>query len=428
MADVKFAITREALSTATAGNTQNFTAPSGFGEPKAAIFLLSDNVTSGSGSPDATLCIGFAVSPTQEESCSSFSNDNAATTQTFRYQKNSCIYLTGDGTPLAEFEFTQWLNVADDGIDGVQLTIVTAAASAYLCQIIWIGGADVSNVHVGSTAMSGSVGVTQIDTVGFNPDLVFLTTNALNTNGTGSVDGAMSFGVAHNGGNQRLIGWASGDNADPSAPNAGLSTAYAIGRISASSGYTWTAVAQGFDADGFELDVSTTTVALVKHLSLKFANSPDVAVISTSLPTSGDYAEAGVGFTPTFGLAAFMGGLTSSNTTSTTTGIRATIAAFDSSSLFSQRYWEEDAQATTDTSSVSNNANILITAADGSADAAFITPVFDADGWDFTVSDSPAYTVYGWGLAIGAGATAALGIRNPLFGPVTLRNPLGRFN
>jgi hypothetical protein len=194
------------------------------------------------------------------------------------------------------------------------------------------------------------------------------------------------------------------DNQAVAVPNASASTTSIFQRLETTSGVRYSGIAQGFDADGFEMNMSGTTAAAeVQYLCLKFTNSPNVAVFSTSIPTSGDYAETSPGFEPTFGLTAFMGGLSSSNTSSDTTGIRASITPFTGSSVFCNRIFDQDAADPTNTSSTSNASGIILHTSTGTTDANTGNPTFDSTGWTTTPSDYPASIVYGWGFAIGRG-------------------------
>ena len=101
MADVKFEVTRFALSTAAATNTQDVTI-SGFGTPKAAIFIFSSGVTDDTLAADFLLGIGW-TDGTRENAICGRSEDAVGNSNSGRIQRTDRVitYCNASGTAEA---------------------------------------------------------------------------------------------------------------------------------------------------------------------------------------------------------------------------------------------------------------------------------------------------------------------------------------
>lgn len=406
MADVKFEVMRQALSTATAGNTQDFTI-SGFGTPKAAIFIVTNAVTDDTIAADAILSIGF-TDGTNEAATGTRAADGGSLTEGDRYHSSARVIVapTGTSTELFGFSFNSWTT------DGVTLDIDVQSSTARLCTCILIGGSDVSNAFVSEYDDLGT-GTSPIDIdfgVGnrFQPDLVFMTSmGPAGATPTGTANMKISFGVGINDGadTQRVAMIGNVNGSSTNLGNAYIGNDSIVGAVYQSS-LGWDAVIGSYDANGFSITPNSSSASsIVFYLALKFTNSPDIDLFDMSWPTTGDYAETTPGFTPSFGMIVSNAGISTRNT-STLTGIASlAVSSFDGNGIYTQNVTDEDGVISMNCQSLSSD-QLRIIDNDGSTDYVIASSyAFDSSGWDFTLSTNPGSAVLGWGLAIGAGST-----------------------
>jgi len=415
MADVKFEVTRFTLSTASAGNTQDVTL-SGFGTPKAAIFIFSNGQVDGTPATDMRAGFGF-TDGTRQYAIGLYDKDTLTRTGSSRGQTDDAvIQLVGiDGssaTLLTKFGFNQWIT------DGVRLDIDVPAIDGRIVTVIFIGGTDVSNAYVNFKDDLGIwASAVDITDPGFEPDLVFIAGIGSSDAPTiGATHAIASFGVAHNDGSDAQRGvFFSSQNAATTANN----TSYISNQSAAAQAYngslTWRGTVGAFDSSGFSITPnSNARDDIVGYLALKFTNSPDISLFDMEWPTSGNYAETAPGFTPTFGMIMGVQGPTARNTVTTAGTYSVSVAAFDAASIETHSATSENSVSTTNANSLSSNQLRILDVA-GSADLVLASSyAFDSDGWDFTLSTNPGAAVLGWGLAIGAGASTTVGAPSPL--------------
>lgn len=417
----KLKVTQFALSTASAGNTQTVDI-SGFGTPTAAIMFHCEADTNGASATSSRLSIGF-TDGTRQNCCSFYANDALATSQVSRHISDAAVIVTpdGTGTVFSQFSFNSW------SANGIVLDIDVASAEGELVTLILIQADDeysgLINLGTGTSAID-------ITSPGFEPDIVFFSSAGKG----GTVPGGdeffqPAFGIWVNDGSdtQRAFMAYQADGSALTVVRSGVYDTFAIGQMASGGTTTYQVTVGSADASGFSVTPSASTSSdYCAYLALKLTGL-NVSLFNLSIPTSGDYAETTPGFTPNFGLIASLVGPTSRNTGNAANTTIA-ITAFDGSSIFTTSISSEHNNTTSNENSYADNS-LSFQKGDSSGLAVDSSGyAFDADGWDFTLTTNPAAAVLGWGLAIGAAATAALGIRNPLFGPVTLRNPLGRFN
>jgi len=397
MADVKFRTVQFALdSTLTAGQTQDVTI-SGFGTPKAAIFILSDVTANDTVTADQTFAIGF-TDGTRENCCAIKSTDGVTSSATFRRSTSgACILPEANNL---QFSFNSWIT------DGVRLNVDNDAPADYLCTCILIGGADVAGAYANfHNDLGTSAGTTAITGVGFEPDLVFMT-GIGNTTSTGSSDHTIfSFGAAHNGTGitQRSTLFNSVTGQGTTSGTARLGNDSIAGQVFSGS-LTWRGGVTAFGSDGFSVTTNSGAGAdVVFFLALQFTNSPDVALFDTSIPTTGNYAETTPGFEPDFGLISGLVGPSSRNSTTSTGGLYTNfLTAFDSSNISTHNASDQDAVGTMVSKSLTSQSLGILNYDGSTTEVASSGYAFDADGWDFTLTTNPAsQPVLGWGLAIG---------------------------
>lgn len=395
MADVKFEVTRFGL--ATGGATQDITI-SGFGTPKAAIFIFSDAVTDDTIANDLVFGVGF-TDGTRQNCNSVYHEDGVTTTDTDRISSSSKVAIH----PLLSwhYSFNSWIT------DGVRINVDAAAGSTVLCTCILIGGSDVSNAYVNYKDDLGT-GTSAVDITdpGFEPDLVFMT-GVGNSSIAGTTQSIFSFGVGHNDGvdTQRVSMINSVTGSGTSLTTAYVGNDSITGQIH-SGALSWDGVIGAYDASGFSITPNASAGSdIVFYLALKFTNNPDVDLFDLTIPTSGNYAETNPGFTPNFGLICGVQGPTARNSVSIVSQLSAFISAFDDNGIYTTSGTDEDAASTMVCKSLSSD-QFRVLDYQGSADAALASGYsFDSSGWDFTLSTNPGTTILGWGLAIGPAST-----------------------
>ena len=401
MPDIKIQQRNFNVTTAASG-TQDVTITS-FGTVKAAIVYYSGATGLNAETNSFNQGMGFSDG-TNQSSMASFVNEGETTGDSTRsHSTNSFIdILSINQTVTASFSVTFIT-------DGIQLTVENQADVGYLCHLVLIGGADVSNVFVGSKDDLGTgTGDVAITGVGFEPDLILMTTVGLSTAVPAtSVHNIFSLGCAINDGSQtqRVSMMSSQDNL--SAPASEV-TAY-IGNDSitgralwAGPGF-WDALLKTFDAGGFTVTTSASSVnAIVNYLCLKFTGGPNLALFDMEFPTAGNYAETTPGFEPTFGLISNVLGPTARNTSTTGNVGWALTTITDEPKLRTMCAVDEHNQTTTDASNYMNNALSILAPVGGAFDVVASTWSMDSLGWDFTLTTNPPVNPsLGWALAIG---------------------------
>lgn len=403
MSNVKINVTRFALSTATAGNTQDVTI-SGFGTVKAAIFILNQAST------DDTIANGFYYSigytdGTNQAARGIASQNNATSANTGRTASDAAVICApvnaGSGNDV-EFAFSTFIT------DGVRLSITTASSSARLCSLILIGGSDVT-AHVGGVGLGTGTSAIDVNTVGFLPSVVFMSSISKSDTAAASSGSSISIGAGINDGSdtQRFLTVFDQDGTGTSTCAAYIGNASIVGSVT-NSGLVWDAAISSYDASGFSITPSASaSSSTVIYLCLKIDNSPDVYLGDMSWPTSGNYAETNPGFQPEFGFISSVMGPTARNTNTTSNIFGLSHAMFDTGAIYTNNSTVDDGETITITRSLSSD-QLRILSQDGSTDSVLASSyAFDSLGWDFTLTTNPATDpVLGWALAIGAGASA----------------------
>ena len=397
MSDVKFEVVRFALSTAAAGNTQDVTI-SGFGTPKAAIFFHTIAVVDGTIASVGRMGIGF-TDGTNEAAIDVVINDNATTSNTERgHRTDRVIAYTDANAEVVGFSTNSFIT------DGIRLDIDNATGTARLITCILIGGDGVSSAHVGTKDDLGTgTSAIDINTVGFEPDLVFMAgvgnAAALPLHAAAAI---LSWGAAINDGSdtQRVSMFGSQDGQATDQSNAYIGNDSITGQVYADA-LSWDAVIGGFDASGFSITPNASSVNdIVSYLCIEFLDTPVISLFDMAWPTSGNYAETTPAFTPTFGLISTVIGPSARNTLDTASNFGFGISAFDASTISSDSASNTDGAGTTVAKSVSAS-DLSVLGTDGTRKVQASSYAFDADGWDFTLTTNPAATALGWGLAIG---------------------------
>ena len=419
MADVKFAVVREAIRTDT--GTEDWTV-AGFGTVKAAIFIPTLCVTDSTVVADAS--IGWGVTDGTGNFGIAVSDEDAATTSNTNrgISSTKCLYaLQGDGTLAYEGDFDSFIT---DGVR-VDITTNTSAIAAFVTCIL-IGGDDVAEVGVG-TYLNSNGGNTYAG-LGFSaaPSVAFLCNRADAATSGIAAHASFHLGVVDFNGNQAGSTW--GSNNSSSAANANSET-FAAGTVASSqaqsiSGATqWESYLDNPVADGWDVNINTGSPGgdLTVYLALGFTNSPGVQVFSDTMPTTttGTFDYSGASFTP-----GFMFGVQTEDTafdTFTATASTAILTA-DATRQYCNAISIEDDAADMNTATISG-ATLYDSLNAGTVESYVATLTgFTSDGYDadFTVTQPASTPHLMWGILIEE--ASAGGVTPEIVPPLAMRS------
>ena len=424
-ADIKIAVTRVALSTSYNGDTQDVTI-TGDWTPKAAIFIHQGGASNNTISSGARFGIGF-TDGTNQNATGFTSKDASGTTLTSRHESTDrCITSPTAAFPSGEdygFAFNSWIN--SGGLTGVRLTISKAVGAGKYVTVVLLGGDDLSSAHAGHKDDLGSgTSPVDINTVGFEPDVVFMTTVGGNSPPPNALSQAIyTFGAALNDGSatQRISAMSSVSAQSSSVVSGYIGNTKITGQ-QYNDAVSWLGTIGSFDSSGFSITPSASASSdIVYFLCLKFANNPGLALFDVSLPTSGNYAETTPGFEPIFGLISSVVGPSTRNAVYSGS-VGYSVAAFDASTIAAQNATDKDAAGTTVSKSLSSDALRILDGDGSTISVAASSYALDSSGWDFTLTTNPSSAVLGWGLAIGTDETAVAVSPNDISQSQTIDN------
>ena len=236
----------------------------GFGTPKAAIIIYTEN-NAATGSFDTTLeyknfGVGFSDGTNRSNINFTF-RDNRGNSDT-RIQHSSTRFINAMNTAGAQFYRVDTVSFVQDKIN-LTFTSATPQTNGHLEALFWvITGSDVS-AAVGVSSYNTSAGTSRVYSgLAFAPDLVFISGGLTTLDAGTATDAIFSLGVAkRTTGQQCNTAFWNDDNADPFAlatrvgndsinsyiSAAGTTVSATIGSFSA-NGWTMTNV-NGFSAD-----------------------------------------------------------------------------------------------------------------------------------------------------------------------------------
>jgi len=395
MADVQFIPTRVAL--ATDDNNQDITV-SGIGTPKAAIFIVSKAAANGTVAADATLSIGY-TDGTNQFCTTAEIIDGGGATSSRRFASNAQIYSLGYSDQTGEF--ISWIT------DGVRINSTTLPAG-YLLTVIFITGSDVEGALAFDRALQSSTSPQDFTGIGFAFDALFLS-HSYSSGFSALTHGVLSLGCVINDNastpTQKSIGWCADSGSASGDQNTIASDTYAlVGPLIDSNRFNVTI--SDIDSTGYTHTTSGSTGTITVGLALKFAAGVSFELVDSVIPTSGNYAQADIGFEPEFGMMAHVIGPSSYDSLDTGANSGAfSIAAFDASTIYTNSVSDEDGADPIVAKALSTDAFRLL---DNDATDAVVASsyAFDADGWDFTLSTNPGVAPRGWGFAFSSGGAS----------------------
>lgn len=156
---------------ATSGATQDFTIAgftAAFGQPKAALFIVTARASSAGSTSPKNLGLGF-TDGTNHRGISALSRDAQANsdTRSQAYDNTVLRFLLADGSgDDAICTFNSWIT------DGIRLNLSRAFDAAVRIQFILFGGADLSAI-VGTITPNSTAGADVAVSCGFEPDALF---------------------------------------------------------------------------------------------------------------------------------------------------------------------------------------------------------------------------------------------------------------
>jgi hypothetical protein len=423
MADVKFRTTRFQLDAGANGTQYDVTIPGMGFTPKAALFFLNralsddtlDNVA-------VMMSTGFSDG-TNSRATGFDAAGGQASSRSYRSFTTNAVTAISTTDPALR----TYIDVNTFIPDGVTLEVVNSTGGARHVTVVFIGGDDVTNALVHT--VDAGTGTSEIPVnIGFEPTLVFAT-GLISTAAQGDAaftDGRHHFGVCVNDGSQTQRSYCFHDDHNVTETNVGtkLSNQVILNYINNGASEFGTSITS-FNATGFGVTPNSSSANYIQFfLSVEIANSPDVALFDTSIPTSGNYVE-NVGFQPEFGLilSAAQIGLRNADANDSSVMGHA-VTTFDASEIYTQNNYSESAQsAVSVVGGMSSQYFRVLSPAGGSDYAVASGYSLTATGWDFTLTTHPTSPLLGFGLAIGPGAAADFADTNTFTITITASGP-----
>ena len=131
---VDIATVRAAATTSV--ETQDFTI-SGFGTPKAAMFIVTKGVTDNTAAAGAMMAVGFTDGTRDKCGTVHAKDANATSVTEATFSTAHCIFLIDDTGTLATATFDSWIT------DGVRIDWADAPPSAYLVTVVCFWGSGI---------------------------------------------------------------------------------------------------------------------------------------------------------------------------------------------------------------------------------------------------------------------------------------------
>jgi hypothetical protein len=404
-ADVQIRTTDFFTSAVGAGATLDITIPGMGFTPTAAIFLWSSaNAADYNQRAGYWYSIGFATASDAQGNISTSKTNAGATSSTARGRRTDAV-----------------LDVPNSGANSVQLTtfIPDGCTLTYEQshsggprhgQVIFIGGVDVVNASIVNNQSANTTSPETV-TFGFEPDLVFCASCGLAVASGGFATADMSFGAALNKAGLPQSGIATRETDGETQTKIGgyLSSTSFQPRLADGPpvAFSLTHSVSQFTATGIEVTSTLANQNNYLYLALEFANDPDIDIVNTQIPTSGNWVE-NFGFEPAFGMMVTGHGISAVDTINTNSVESFTITTFDSVTAKSMGVSSVADAETTSTGYILASSKLLATTPDGTTEAESSAYSLTPTGWDFTLTTNPTAPLLGWALAIGQGSGAPL--------------------
>lgn len=265
--------------------------------PKAVIVVVGNHNIANDpvATVNASQSIGFYDGTTQVYA-TCFSEDNVASTDTYRNQNTGSVIRT-----LTETGSTRLQATASFISGGVRLNFTTVPAFTIRGYCIMFCGTDLS-ASVGSLALGTGTSALNVTTPGATSDIVFFTNAGTNNTTTVSADAHLGFGIAVNDGSatQKCFARAEVDNAANAGPAVIIYDNRCMAKHNASSAAVVYDLTYATHASGFSVTPSASSGSNNLHwLELRLAKNHKFKLIDIDTPTvTGTVGYTGLGAKP----------------------------------------------------------------------------------------------------------------------------------
>lgn len=363
MADVNIRVTRVLIPTTT-GN-QDITI-SGFGTPKAAMFIMPNTINDGTPNNNAIFTLG-TTDGTRQWTCGMTSRNGTTSGLTARRgMTDKCICaLNLNGTVLGEAGFNSWIT------DGVRINWNVASTFAYYMTVILFNGADLT-ARSDTINLGTSTGGQSYSSLSAEADVVI--TGGINSSfgDVGTTDAHLCLGFVHNNRSgtitQRCTGIAEASAQADGAPFAQMMEDKCLFGMAPSTGsIDYEVSLSSFTSSGFTYTCSANTGSDAMGILALSLGGGGAAVGTYSPPTSATSHSLS---TPTLASPefCFLGLNTIVNVDTLESDSDAGtfgISSMDSTAQYCHSLAIEDLAATTNTQNVSNDQAIDLPADTG---------------------------------------------------------------
>lgn len=393
---VTIAVARAAAQVA-GGNQDITTADLGGLTPKAAFLTVTYATSDGVAANNAMFCIGAADDSGNEWAVAVSCEHGQLTMDTYRGAwVDECVVILNPATGAIDGEADYNAMIAD----GIRITWGNNPAAGYLITAVFYAGTDTS-AHAGVFAIGNQNVETNVNTVGFEPDVILTGTHHRATfDGAVAAFASISHGVVVNDGSdtQASYTWQSDDGVGTSNVHGEITGTYGVMQRAA----FWKGDFGTFDAQGFSCTPRLANANVeVGYLALAFNGEADfwAGIIDTPI-AAGNQSLAAPGFEPQHvhvGLTQLL-----ALDTTYTTGDAGSIgvSVFDEDDAFCNSIQDEDGQGTSDNQSLSDDQVINFPADDGGVAFVATFTSFDANGWTWNFTQTLGAIRRWWALAI----------------------------
>lgn len=363
MPDVNIRVTRVACNTST--GTQDITI-SGFGTPKAALFILSKGSSDGTAADDAWLSMG-ATDGTRQWTNAAHSQHNVADTDTgIRYMTDQCVstVTTSNGAVDSEAAFDSWIT------DGVRINWGNAPSAGHLLTVVLFNGADL-NARADAFDLGTSTSPQTYSSMGFEANALIFCGGAQATADSGTGTMYFQVGLVRNdgaGGVTQVHQTVTDRDARTDAvPVQRMMTDRFCSAISVANGSVFAeATISDFTSSGFNWTNSSAFGTVILFLALDLGGL-DCAVGQYDPPTSATTSTISASFTPQFTLLGMNGCQAVDTAEQDSDAGPFGISVIDASAQYSTSIAIEDAAATMNTESLADNTAVRLQTHTGGA-------------------------------------------------------------
>jgi len=386
-------------SSVTAGNDQSVTGV-GF-QPKIVFFFWAGGTAAVDEVAGGTYNLGFGAATASDSRWSvvTMSEDGQADSDCYRYQSVSCCIRTysAAGTLDGYADFKEF------GADGFTLTIDDQFASNYRVSFLALGGADLTNVYLGSKQRDADTGACAVTGVGFQPGAVIFCTGHGSATEHASTTGAFSLGWT-DGTNDGVVGLVVEDNqAASDTKGYGYNAEVLAQVVYWSSSLSNRDSTTSLDADGFTLNQDEGATQLYYFFACLKGGQYAVGDLTTR--TDGNNISEDPGFDPVALLFSSANRAHSTQDTATDHARISIGAATATDERTVAAISDEDAQATTETAYTNQDDAVYAHVVDDAIEALMdVTDMAVGTGFACVMDDTETSACWVNYLAIGAAA------------------------